>query len=325
MRNVSRVLAVTVGVLLACKSAPEVQPQGGIAFTSVSVDPGASFEEVAAVCWPFESDEHQRVTLHIQPDGNIFFDVTEGASNSTARCLREVAALYPAGPGKPTGDVTLSPPWGRLDGWSVLAWVKLLSSNRQSSVDHGIVDAAPLVKACASTGMGLHSTSVFQVTHIPNFAAHVIGGSATDSERCVESVLGAMAWPNTREFTFTFGPKTRVQPAGSVAWYFGPQDGSTGVLEPQKIKDAVSLLKPKVAECWNAALARRPALGGGRTIRFRAASGRVVSAWVVANASDARESAIDYILDGCLVSALSTANFEGASGEGVYSWVFAAR
>jgi hypothetical protein len=96
-------------------------------------------------------------------------------------------------------------------------------------------------------------------------------------------------------------------------------------MDPSVVKDAVRLVQPKVAACWEGALVRRASLGGARTLRFRVdEQGRVTSAWVASTMAEGGAAA-DAMLDRCLVEALKQAHFPQSAGDGFYTWVFAAR
>ena len=108
--------------------------------------------------------------------------------------------------------------------------------------------------------------------------------------------------------------------------YFAPT-GASGGLDPVRVKEAMSLCGPAVSACWNQALARRPGLGGGRSVRLRVDdSGGVTQVSVVGNVSAESMTLSDYLLDLCLTNAAKSARFPaGAAGDAVYSWVFAQR
>ncbi len=312
-------------LLLSCATPSGPTGQGGAQFRETKVEPPAApVEAVYSVCWPAEAPVG-RVTLVFEGGGAILFEARDGATNSTARCLREIAATWPWAQ-RPAGTVELAPPGRPPSGWEVLAWVKLLSATRYGP-ERGVLDPAPLVRGCLSAGGGLREATRFEVTHTPSFAVVVPGGAATDSERCVEAVLGSTAWPSTRAFALAFASdKGAPAAAGDVSFYFAPGGDALPALDPARVSESVRLRQKGVAACWEAALGRRGGLGGGRTFRFRTDdTGGIASAWVAGNASDA-PTAADYVLDGCLRAVLRGVRVEGAgAGEGLYTWVFATR
>jgi hypothetical protein len=307
---------------LAC-SAPAVLRQGGADFREVKQEPpAAALESLFGVCWPQEALAAEQVWLTWMGD-DVIFEARGGASNSTARCLRELATTAPPTP-RPAGPLQLSPPSQPLDGWAVLAWVKLLAPSRFGP-ERGLTDPAGLVRACLDHG-GLRPSAAFTVRHVPGPEVRVLPSALSEAERCVEAVLGSTAWPSPRALFFTLRPSAASPAAaGEVGFYFSPP-GATGVaLDPQVVRETVRLAQPKVAACWEAALLRRTSIGGSRTLRFRVDErGAVTRAWVAAGLGEGAVAA-DYLLDRCLVSALSSARFPPAAGDGFYSWVFASR
>ncbi|MFZ5441003.1 MAG: hypothetical protein ACOZQL_13430 [Myxococcota bacterium] len=316
-------LIVVCGLLLAACATPSAS-QGGAKFEpvgpiSLSLPPEALF----AVCWPQDALRSQRVTLTFM-DGDVLFEAKDGATNSTGRCLREIASTV-SWPRRPT-TLEVTPPVQPIDGWAVLAWVRLLSSSRFGA-ERGLVDPAPTVSACLSTIGALRPTTRFLVRHTPGFEVRVLPSSLSDAERCVEAALSATAWPSTRELFFELSPASRgPQPEGDVALYAAPAGSSTGVaLDPLSVKDVVRLAGPQVGACWDSALARRTTIGGGRTFRFRVDdTGTVTHAWVASTLSDGATAA-DLLLDRCLAGVLRGLHFPPQAGDGVYTWVFATR
>jgi hypothetical protein len=97
-------------------------------------------------------------------------------------------------------------------------------------------------------------------------------------------------------------------------------------MDPQRVHDALALTKPRVAVCWETALARRAGLSGGRTVRISVRDDcSVDNVSIAANASDARATAADYLLDQCLVDAVRSVRFGPGAGDTAYSWVFGDR
>jgi hypothetical protein len=317
----TRALAV---VLVGCACAtPDLASKTGASFREVKAEaPVAPVEALYAVCWPQDAGAAERVVLQFLPDG-VVFEVREGASNATGRCLREIASSYPFS-AKPAGEVTVSPPAQPIDGWGVMAWVKLLSASRYGP-ERGVLDPGPLVRACLDRGP-TRANLRFAVRHVPGPQLRVFPEAASEADRCLEAVLGAIAWPSSREVFFSFSsPSPAVAAGGDVARYFTPSGPSLGAaLEPGSVREAIHLSQPKVAACWEAALARRASLGGARTFRFRVSDqGEVKAAWVANTASEV--VAADFLLDRCLADTLLAVHFPPVAGEGVYTWVFATR
>jgi hypothetical protein len=296
--------------------------QGGAKFGEVAaptLDPAALF----AVCWPQDALPSQRVTLTFDP-GGVIFEAHDGASNSTGRCLRELATSV-KWPKQPS-TLEVRPPSQPIDGWAALAWVKLLSPSRFGP-ERGVTDPTGTVAACLARGGPLRPTTRFVVRHTPGFEVRVLPSALSDSERCVEAVLAATAWPSARELFFDFStPGGAPAPAGDVSLYVAPSGPSSGAaLDPNMVKERVQAVSPAVGGCWEEALARRTTIGGGRTFRFRVGDdGFVTDAWVAATMSDG-PTAADLTLDRCLVRVLKGVHFAPQAGDGVYTWVFAAR
>ena len=309
-----------LALLLAACATPSAS-QGGARFdrikpVAVSMPPAALF----AVCWPQDALSDQRITLTFMGD-DVLFEAKEGASNSTGRCMREIAATLPW-PSRPQ-TIDLAPPEQPIDGWAALAWVKLLSSARFGP-ERGLIDPAPLVSACLAHAGPLRPTTRFLVRHTPGFEVRAIPSAIADSERCIEAMLSATAWPSSRELFFQFTPSRGPTPDGDVTAYV-PPSSSGAALDPTVVKEVVRLAGPKVGACWDAALVRRTTIGGGRTFRFKVdGTGSVTNAWVAATMSDG-PTAADYLLDRCLAQVLTGLHFPPAAADGVYTWVFATR
>jgi hypothetical protein len=279
-------------------------------------------EALFAVCWPQDALPTQRVALTFVGD-DVMFEAKEGASNSTGRCLREIASTvqWPARP----KVLEVAPPEQPIDGWAVLAWVKLLSSSRFGP-ERGLVDPGPVASACLTKVGALRPSTRFLVKHTPGFEVRALPSALSDSERCVEAVLSATAWPSTRELFFEFrGTKGAPAPRGDVSAYVAPSQSTGAALEPMMVKEVVREAGPKVSACWDAALARRTTIGGGRTFRFRVDdTGSVTAAWVAGTISEG-PTASDFVLDRCLADTLKGLRFAPMAGDGVYTWVFATR
>ena len=325
-----RAAVVLVGLLLlaACATTSEgPQGQGGAGFRAVKAGPvPLPAEALYDVCWPDDATPQQRVTLVFQGAGGIAFSALEGASNSTARCMREIATAYPWVE-QPAGTVVVAPPVKGPSAWAALAWVRLLSASRYGS-ERGELDPAPLVAACLARGGGARPGTRFEVSRPGQPPLHVVPAATTDSERCVEAVLGATAWPSTRPFSLGFDDAARgaPQPAGDVGDYFAPPGDSLAPLDPVRVKETLALRQPAVAACWDEALARRVNIGGGRSVRFRVGEGGAVqAAWVAGNVGSTPDTAADLRLDRCLLGVVRATRFEGGPGDGVYTWVFASR
>jgi hypothetical protein len=299
--------------------------QGGARLNDARVDmAGTSADALYPVCWPAEAAAPQSVTLTFL-DGDVVFEARDGASNSTGRCVREIASSFPFAT-RPSGAVVVKPPSEPVPGWDVLAWVKLLAPTRFGP-ERGVLDPAPLVRACLEAGGPVRAATRFEVSHTPSFSVHVPGGALLDAERCIEAVLGSTAWPSTREFVLAFPSSARAPaPAGDVSFYVAAKTSPLGPLDPTAVRESLRLQQAAVGQCWESALRRRAGLGGGRTFRFRTDdTGRPVQVWVTGNVSDA-PTAADLLLDQCLSTVLKGAHVEGAgAGDGVYTWIFAAR
>lgn len=317
-----RALALFVVVLSAC--ATPSASQGGARFEAVApVALALPPEALFAVCWPQDALASQRITLTFL-EGDVVFEAKEGASNSTGRCLREIATTV-AWPKRPA-SLEVAPPVQPIDGWAVMAWVKLLSSSRFGP-ERGVVDPGPLVSACLAKAGPMRPSTRFLVRHTPGFEVRPLPSAIADSERCTDAVLSSTAWPSSRELFFEFASASKSpSPEGDVSAYVAPVSSSSGAaLDPSTVKDVVRLAGAKVGACWDAALLRRTSIGGGRTFRFRVTdTGSVTEAWVTSTMSDGA-TASDLLLDRCLRETLKSLHFPPQAGDGVYTWVFATR
>ena len=306
---------------LGCTSVDRAA-QGGAIFRDVAIEtPDLPASALYSVCWPEEASSLERVLLTFLP-GDVLFEARDGASNSTGRCLREIASTYPFS-SRPDGVISVAPPRQPIDGWAVLAWVKLLSPSR-FGVERGLLDPEPYARACLDRGEVRQHTR-FVVRHVPGPEIRVVPAAVSEAERCLEAVLASTAWPSGRTLSFEL-TKTAANPSSraDVAMYFSPPSSLGKALEPQAVREAMLSAKSRVAECWDSALVRRPGLGGARTFRFRVDdSGAVSHAWVVQGAEGVVSA--DFILDRCLEAAIRSLHFPPVAGDGVYTWVFAAR
>lgn len=305
--------------------------QGGAAFNDAAVQaPAASTEALFELCWPADAAPTQRVQLVTLETGDVRFEALEGASNSTARCIREIATTVPGK--RQVGGQSIAPPSKRPSGWVALAYVKLLSASRFGP-ERGVLDPAPLVAACLSKGDAPRPGVQFVVSMEPELKVKLESNDGfsqptlTDSERCIEAVLGSTVWPNTRGFTLDFSGADKTAPAGDVAHYFAIAGAAAQAIDPGKVKEAISTSGPAVAACWDAALVRRAGLAGGRSVRLRVdEAGAVTNVAVLGNVSAEATTAADYLLDLCLSQGTKKARFPaGSAGDAVYSWVFAER
>ncbi len=156
----------------------------------------------------------------------------------------------------------------------------------------------------------------------------------TDAERCVAAVLASAVYPTSRALEFDFSDLAAAPapaPDAEVASYFGfPGAPPSGSLPDAQVQQAMVQAKDAVASCWDSTLARRGGVAGARTLAIRVGpSGFVTGARIAPNASDLADEAVDYLLDQCLVAAVSPLLLGtpqgGAEAEVKYSWVFAHR
>lgn len=280
--------------------------------------PSLPATDLLAACWPQTIIAGASVKLVFMPSEVLF----EATDNSTGRCMREVADTYPWGADRPSGELTLTP--AQPSGWAVLAWVKLLAASRFAP-ERGLLDPAPYVAACLQKSSPRPGTQ-YAIRWGTSLSVNVLpAGAISDTERCIEAVLGATAWPGTRPFTVDFPASGAVASTADVAFYFS-RDAAVIPLDAQRVHDALALTRPAVAACWESALNRRAGLSGGRTVKISVGEdGAVTHVAIAANASDARATAADYLLDRCLVAAVKTARFGPGAGDTAFSWVFGDR
>ncbi len=112
-----------------------------------------SLERLFAVCWPRDAAALQTVTLDFSRPDDVGFEVANGATNSTARCMREIALSVPPA-ARPAGTVAVSPA-APANGWAVLAWVQQVSVGGAGG--GGITDPAPKVAGCLSLDGGIRA------------------------------------------------------------------------------------------------------------------------------------------------------------------------
>jgi hypothetical protein len=308
------------------------------------------------VCWPRVAAplERVRLTFHLKGGAldDVIFEPTGGASNATGRCLQQIAWEYPweQERGGIPDFLDVSPPAARPSGWYDLAYVALLAEGAYGP-ERGLLDPAPLVRACMENGAGLRPHIRFRVRTHPSRVSVFFELSeverpdqrwteaelaATDSERCIKAVLGATVYAGTRNFELELSDLSGAPPpapAEEVAAYFPPKNGPqaevSGFVEPLAVREQLSSRQAQVTACWEAALGRRSGLFGGRTFRLRiGAGGQIDYAHVVANRSDREDEAEDYLLDRCVLQAISPVRFppvRGGGAEVAYSFVFERR
>ena len=338
-----RVLAVSVVVLAGtgCQSGPKAVPAHPAA-----PPPTFAVEHLLGACWPEGSDPEQRVALTLIRDGHalkdVLFETRNGAPNSVGRCLRQVVWLYPWRGDLPE-TVEFGPPQQRPNGWAVLEHVRLLASGTFGP-ERGLVDPIPLVHACVTHGSGVRPGVVFHVQPRPIRVQPLIAGigstftttaAITDSERCIQAVLGSTVYPGTRTFLFDFSRGTapgEPAPLSEVSQYFEPPDlqDATGLLELAQARAVLKSLQPQVGQCWETAINRRGGISGGRTLRIRVQpTGQIAFAQVVSDHGEGTGAeAVDYLLDRCLAATILQAKIpppEGGPAELAWSWVFALR
>ncbi len=325
----SRVLGLMclIAVAYGCaapSSAVNRAPSAGLMVSNAVGDVTLPVESIYPVCWPADAQPGQNVVLIFNAKG-VFFEPSPGVSNATARCLREVAESYRFEQ-QPQGAVTVQSPATRPMGWQVLGYVELLAPSRFQE-SRGLLKPAALVRRCIEKGGGnsFRNDLAYRIQTAPAVSVRAVGGALSDSERCVEAVLGSTAWPSAGDFEVAFPPLPLSAGAEqqSLLPYFAPPGEALPVFVPESVREALSLKKAEVARCWEAALLRRAGLSGGRTVRFRVKGGKT-QAWMTKSVADAESSGADLLFDRCLVDIVKAVPF-AQDGEGAYSWVFAER
>jgi hypothetical protein len=317
-------LVALAGGCAAVSSANNGAHPNGLLVSNVVGDVALPVESLYAVCWPADAQRTQQVVLTFNAKG-VFFEPSPGVSNATARCLREVADSYRF-ERRPQGAVTVQPPETPPNGWQVLGYVELLAPSRFQEA-RGLLRPTELVQRCiAKAARGsFRSDLVYRIETAPAVSVRAVGGALSDSERCVEAVLGSTAWPSAGDFLVAFPSfqKTVGDELQSILPYFAPAGEAPPAFAPESVREALSLKKADVARCWETALLRRAGLSGGRTVRFRVKAGKT-EAWMTKSIADAESSGADLLFDRCLVDVVKSVPF-AQDGEGAYSWVFAER
>ncbi len=316
LAGIATLVLATLGV--ACQTVDSAA-QGGAGFRNDGPVPTAlPPESMFAVCWP--PDSKGEVSLVFTPT-DVMFEAHDGATNSTARCLREIATTA-AWPQRPT-SLVVHPPLKPAAGFVVLAWVKLLSSTRYGP-ERGLLDPARLARACLLNGDPRPSTQ-FEISHDPGFSVKTIPEALTSSERCLEAVLSATAWPSTRPFVLTFDDLAAAPVAAGETGFYEPiHADAQPPADAVAVHDALALKQSAVTACWDEARTRRAGLGGNKTFRFRIERGEVTHAWVVTNGSDVTSPAVDYRFDACLFAVLKGTHAR-SDGDAVFTWLFASQ
>lgn len=317
-----RALVLATVVLAGCKTVEGPSGQGGAGFRAPPADaPAVPMEAMFGLCWSPNAASIERIVLTPLPGGDVTFEAKNGASNGTGWCVREIATSYPASM-RPSAALELAPPPAPVELWAALAWVKLLSGSRFGP-ERGLLDPAPLVAACLERGTVREGA--IAVDQTPVLAIRGLS-PVIDSERCVEAVLAATAWPAPKDLRLRLtAPPRSILAAGTVDHYFAPEGDAKGVLEAQTVKETMRGLSGKIGGCWNETLNRRAGVGGSRTFRLRTDdNGVLVAAWVSSGLSDGVPIA-DALLDACIARTIAGARFPGTSGDGAYTWTFALR
>jgi hypothetical protein len=303
------------------------------ATTSGSTGSGSSeLNRLLSVCWPAGSASPATVTLDFSHAGDVGFETSGGASNSTARCMREIALSFPPQE-RPGGQLAVQP-GEPADGWTILDWVKRVSV--PVAGNPSLTDPAPLIAGCLGLHGGIRDRLKPAVSFEPALQTYlalndVHGSPATDTERCVLAVLGSTRWPATRPYALALptGEAKEIahQPdAAAVALYDSATNFTGPLRDPLQVKSAFGAVLPKVSACWEEAISRRAGLVGGRTVMLQVdETGKQLKAAIAPLMGEGLE-VNDYLLDRCLVAAASGAKLPpGERGRALYSWVFAER
>ena len=303
--------------------------------------PSYSAVELMNVCWPEDAAPTERVRLSFErTDGvlrQVFFEALDGAANSTARCMRQVAVSFPWGWNEVPERLELTPPGVAANGWVILAFHELVSHGLPEN-SNGLERPSELVAACLANG-SVRPSLRFNVQPAPVRVSLWVWynegwretSTVLPSERCVAAVLASTAF-STRSYTLNFSEESSnlsPAPKSEVSFYFPKETFSRGlIIEPALLAKVMQSIKPKVEACWNSALERRWGIGGGRTFRWRVGEKGVVEhVWVDENLSDSGTEFVDYLFDRCLSNVLKDTPYSESAGpfEGLYSWVFANR
>jgi hypothetical protein len=343
-------IATAIGLMLGCAASTgrEASLRASDDASSEAVLRAAAAELMTA-CWPEEGDSASRVLLQFtREDGKLSaveFEARDGASNAVGRCAQHIAFAFPWG-GQFPETMELTPPMVRPSGWTYLAHLGLL--NREMPADRGVLEPGPLVRACLGFGelrAGLRFRMHPPPTKVSAFVERMNVKTPadlrtdsepllTDAERCVAAVLSSTVYPMSKAIELDFTHLDAAPaPAGAaeVAHYFPPTiaEYPMGSLSPDAVQAAVGRGHEEIARCWDQALKRRTGLAGARTLKLRLSpSGQVLFTQVAPNQSDTAEEAFDFVLDRCLVGAISKVAFpapKGGAADVTYSWVFAHR
>ncbi|MFT3835789.1 MAG: hypothetical protein QM723_02185 [Myxococcaceae bacterium] len=298
--------------------------------SSSSGSASSELTRLFAVCWPANTPANAAVVLDFSHADDVGFDTQNGATNSTARCMREIAFSVPAAE-RPHGQLTVSP--GEApSGWAILAWVKRVSMPVAGNAS--ITDPAPLIAGCLTLDGGIRKGLKAAVGFEPALESHLSlggrhGSASTDAERCVLAVLGSTKWPSTRPYELDLPESDLLKPAPNTA-FAAAYDSAHGFTGPTRdalqVKSAFAAELRKVSACWEDAISRRAGLAGGRTVRLQVdASGAQTKVAVAPFAGDGLEVS-DELLDRCLLDVASAVKLPaGEAGQASYSWIFAER
>jgi hypothetical protein len=307
----------------------------GCATTSGSTGGGSSdLTRLFAVCWPARAQPTAqlppKITLDFSHSDDVGFETENGATNSTARCMREIALSFPPAE-RPKGQLTLTP-LEQPNGWVILAWVKRVSLPVAGNA--ALTDPAPLIAGCLTLDGGIRKGLKAAVGFEPALETHLSlggrrGSASTDAERCVLAVLGSTKWPATRPYELELPDADSLKPppnATGAQVYDSAHGFSGGTRDPLQVKSAFTAELRKVSVCWEDAIGRRAGLVGGRTVRLQIdAAGAPQKAAIAPFIGEGLEVS-DYLLDRCLLDVASTAKLPpGEAGQAAYSWIFAER
>jgi hypothetical protein len=283
-----------------------------------------------SVCWPAGTQPAAKITLDFSHAGDVGFETENGATNSTARCMREIAlSLRPNE--RPGGQIALQPS-EPPNGWVILQWVKQVATPVAGNAS--LTDPAPLIAGCLSLDGGIRKGLKAAVGFEPALETHLSlggrhGSASTDAERCVLAVLGSTKWPATRPYELDFPESDSLAPspnAAAVALYDSAHGFTGPTRDPLQVKSAFSSEVRKVSACWEDAIARRAGLTGGRTVRLQVSNTGAQSKAAVAPFMGDGLEVSDYLLDKCMLDVASGVKLPaGEAGQAAYSWIFAER